>query len=664
MKLQTLVIENFGPYRERQKIEFPDSESANIMVVFGENMAGKTTILNAIRWTLYGKALDRSSDPIDLADLANKKERQKGNWKIRTKIEFTVGDKKYELRRVAKPHDLVGTPTDSGDFDVTTYLREEGNVIDAEKTEKKINDFIPEEISRFYLFDGELLQEYEQLVESDSRKSSKIKNDIEKLLGVPSLEAGRDDLKSLLNDARRKQEKATDHLDVVKGSVERQNKLQEEIDTLEESLEKLKKKNEERRNKIEEIRSELNTIEEAKFYKNERERLKNEIKKLENNIEDERLRYFRSLRKCWKDLIQPQVSVIRRSLKKHKNKKEERLKKIGKIQERIENIQEALDEKCPVCHSTPGSEHQESMRRELGELKATIEDGIDTSSQSHGVSLSDIDKIKGRNYIDDAIGYQNSIDQYVLQKRRNASKVEEIDEKMKNHSINKVVELESKKEKYTRLIGKDEGRIEEIEDKIDQKEDKLNQITKQITENPEARKHKATRAVSVYNDLYQCFKKSIDRLRDRLREWVEEKATETFLELTTDSTYQELEINSNYGLSIVDSSGDQVLNRSAGAEQVVALSLLTALNKTADQPGPVVIDTPFARLDPNHRRNVLEYAPQMAAQIVFLVHAGEIDPDGGLDPVAERVGKRYRIDRKDSAESEIVPDTGPFDRGP
>jgi DNA sulfur modification protein DndD len=657
MKLQTLVIENFGPYRERQKIEFPDSESANIMVVFGENMAGKTTILNAIRWTLYGKALDRSSETIDLVGLANKKERRKGNWKISTKIEFTVGDKKYELRRVAKPHDLVGKPTDSGDFDVTTYLREEGNVIDAEKTEKKINDFIPEEISRFYLFDGELLQEYEELVKRDSKKSSKIKKDIEKLLGVPSLEAGRDDLKSLLNDARKEQEKATDHLDVVQGSVERQNKLQEEIGTLEDSLENLKDKNEERREKIGEIRSELSSIEEAKSLKNERERLKNEIDELESKIESERLKYFRSLNKCWKDLIQPQVSAIRESAEKKKNKEEKSLKKIGKIKERIEIIQKAIDEKCPVCNNKPDSEHRESMRRELGELKATIEDGIDTYQQENGVSISDINKVEGRNYFKDAINYQNNIDEYVLQKRRNESKIEEIDDKMKNHSIDKVVELESKKEKYTKLIGKDEGKIKDIEEKIDKKEDKLNQVTKQITENPEARKHKATRAVSVYNDLYQCFKKSIDRLRDRLRQWVEEKATETFLELTTDSTYQELEINNNYGLSIVDSSGDQVLNRSAGAEQVVALSLLTALNKTADQPGPVVIDTPFARLDPNHRRNVLEYAPQMAEQIVFLVHAGEIDPDGGLDPVAERVGKRYRIDRKDSSESEIIPDT-------
>ena len=31
----------------------------NILVIFGENMNGKTSLLNAVRWALYGKARNR-----------------------------------------------------------------------------------------------------------------------------------------------------------------------------------------------------------------------------------------------------------------------------------------------------------------------------------------------------------------------------------------------------------------------------------------------------------------------------------------------------------------------------------------------------------------------------------------------------------------------------
>ena len=42
---------------------------AGVMLVFGANMRGKTSLLNAIRWALFGRALDRHSRDIDLIDI-------------------------------------------------------------------------------------------------------------------------------------------------------------------------------------------------------------------------------------------------------------------------------------------------------------------------------------------------------------------------------------------------------------------------------------------------------------------------------------------------------------------------------------------------------------------------------------------------------------------
>ena len=171
---------------------------------------------------------------------------------------------------------------------------------------------------------------------------------------------------------------------------------------------------------------------------------------------------------------------------------------------------------------------------------------------------------------------------------------------------------------------------------------------------PEVKKQKITREVEIYEELTNIFIESIELLRERLRKKVESIASTTFLELTTEKTYKRLDINENYGLMIIDRDNRPVPIRSAGAEQIVALSLLTALNKTADKPAPVVIDTPFGRLDPKHRSNILHYVPNMANQVVFLVHEGEIEKDKGLAPISSHVGAIYEISRVSSSYSQLL----------
>jgi DNA sulfur modification protein DndD len=113
--------------------------------------------------------------------------------------------------------------------------------------------------------------------------------------------------------------------------------------------------------------------------------------------------------------------------------------------------------------------------------------------------------------------------------------------------------------------------------------------------------------------------------------------------MTTQKAYRGLAINKNYGLTILDELGQPVALRSAGAEQVVALSLIDGLNRTGRAAGPIVMDTPFGRLDLNHRDNILSYLPTVTSQFVLLVHSGEIRPDTDLDAIAARVGAQYHI---------------------
>jgi len=65
---------------------------------------------------------------------------------------------------------------------------------------------------------------------------------------------------------------------------------------------------------------------------------------------------------------------------------------------------------------------------------------------------------------------------------------------------------------------------------------------------------------------------------------------------------------------------------SAGEKQIFAVSLLWGLAKTSGRPLPVIVDTPLARLDGDHRRNLItNYFPYASHQVLVLSTDTEVD---------------------------------------
>jgi DNA sulfur modification protein DndD len=195
--------------------------------------------------------------------------------------------------------------------------------------------------------------------------------------------------------------------------------------------------------------------------------------------------------------------------------------------------------------------------------------------------------------------------------------------------------------------------IEIVAKNIDTAKKELAIIARTLQNIPSARASRSTAMVEISSSLERIFSESIERLRDRLRKHVEDRASEAFMSLTTQKSYSGLEINKNYGLKILDERGGHVTVRSAGAEQIVALSLIDGLARTGRAAGPVVMDTPFGRLDLQHRDNILRYLPTTTSQLILLVHGGEMRRPQDLEPVASRIGASYEIKEVNSRHSKI-----------
>src|SRR5207245_5475016 len=98
------------------------------------------------------------------------------------------------------------------------------------ESQTEINRLLPKTISRFFLFDGELLNEYETLLADSGTQASTIKESIEHILGVPSLLNGIADLHLNLKEAGRRQQKQASKVHAAKALADNGARLDADID--------------------------------------------------------------------------------------------------------------------------------------------------------------------------------------------------------------------------------------------------------------------------------------------------------------------------------------------------------------------------------------------------------------------------------------------------
>ncbi|MFP2896377.1 AAA family ATPase [Corallococcus sp. 4LFB] len=187
LRLKRLEVEGFGPFADQQVIEFPNRPG--VTVIYGENMRGKTSLLNAIRYAFFGTVVGRGSRARRLHTISNRELASDGQYGFNVALKFDFDGAEYELFRECTPR--VKVPARDEDYSIQVLLRKGNATLGPQEHEKALQQIFPSEVSRFFLFDGELLQEYEELLINESAAGHRISEAIERILGVPILKRGR-----------------------------------------------------------------------------------------------------------------------------------------------------------------------------------------------------------------------------------------------------------------------------------------------------------------------------------------------------------------------------------------------------------------------------------------------------------------------------------------
>lgn len=634
-------------FRGSQRVDLAEN-SANITIIFGENMHGKTSLLNAIRWCLYGAALNRQGKAIRTQDLININALRDGDRNASVKLYLNVNNKNYELEREIQF--LSNGPSER------KSLRIDGRLIDGGKIEQEIESVLPEQISQFMLFDGELLRNFENLVVAEgSAQATGIKNSIEETLGIPLMRTLFEAAEIVEKEYKKKSKDQFAKNTQFQLITQKIGELDLILETLVDEQRTLRDSIQNYNAELSLLSDELHDSEQALRLidrrKDKKTRL-NDLKSRLNQAQEEMKSYASDL---WLEPLRNAVVPIQKSYNEQLQAISEQERERSAKTLELLKIENSLSQSvCSTCGSSLSSEKIMSLNRELNELKDALLNFGDFNEMNFNLmtKLKSLDLCpeiicKTENY---RARKENTIelDRDILDLE---NEIYNIDQQLKGVDEVTSVTTRSKYDAVLKEIAVAENKLNECVVKIGEAESEQKSLEKspdfqKLTEGSDIIS-KLERA----EEIKETLRNAIVLYRDKMRSDVEARATVTFKQLTTEPTFERLEINESYGLNLIV-DGLRV-NRSAGAEQIVAMSLIEALNYNGRRTGPMIMDTPVGRLDNKHRKNILGYLPKVVTQLAIFAHSGELEEDSTLIDNT-MIGARYKIQRNGTFEAELI----------
>lgn len=656
MIITQMKIVNFGPFREEALIKF-EKGGHGVHIIRGNTGQGKTSIFRAINWALYGEVRDRKNVAIPPSSLMNISLARRDIHQFFVHVLFTHEGHEWSIRRKMEAKKNSDKEYING---MRVDVIRDGQPLS--NGQQEINRILPPDVSRFFFFDGEMLGEYEELLSNESSAMKKIRNSIEQILGIPIIKTAKEDVL----EVKKKYEQERSRLLRKYGDLsyeklaEDLKKANDDIEITEESIKKLGVQLDTVNEEIRRIKRRLGEIDGVRKLIDEKSTLEREISSLESNIEKEQENMKTLTSELYRSVLCDLALDVVSSLKhKHEIIMGRYDKKKG-FEHDLKKLEKSIKNNiCPTCNRVfeAGLEDQlkldiESLKQQIDELTEIPEPDLSYTVGANKLEKMTQDLVEAEDFRTIETAIYNFETEISTKRSRIFQIKDELGESSEEEIKSLTIELASN--------GKEQGRLEQIilikKARLSGYKEGKMKIEQEMRRIPMHEIVEINGFIDVLEQLSSIFEASIDTYREMKRKEVQEVATRIFKKIAEKESFVRLEINENFGLSIVTDTGIKLNKgewRSAGEEQIVALSLIGALNKCSNVSAPVFMDTPFGRLDPNHGRNILSYLPEMSEQIVLLVTDREFRKEDER-VLAGQIVTDYRVKHLSSDEGSII----------
>lgn len=631
MILKSLELKNFRTYKGPELVNFAQGDK-NVTIILGNNEVGKTTIMNAITWCLYGVE-------------HYKKEGKEPIWSKSTAYDMNTGDEEYveviitmddsKGREVKFFRRLDFYKNDAGQVkasDQSFDIYIDDSIVTFEHT--YLNKHLPEKIREYFLFDGEQLEKY------FTGDTTNVKKAVYKLSQLNLL-------KNIEKHISYREDDFIKELDRLNPSlgreIARENKLNKQLEKLQERVKEITTNINRWEITIKNLEEELSTYgEDPDKLISLRKKLDNQLKKEDKNIRDKEKEYNKFLLsntpKIYSLNYLNKVKVICADLEE---------KGFIPAEFKKEFLEYLLERSECVCGAdlSEGSEAYLKMK-ELCDRTDTA-----TNISEH------VNRLLGRvnGLINDfPTGFQKlvidknqEIDDLKQQRSETAKKIIDIDEKLSADDQKEVSSIQNDLDTYRKLIKDNSEKKGSITNQISTINDNLIEISKRIEKekSKDATRSDLQQSIDFCKEIKIETKRLYDVLEKDIQMKLQRLTSEEFEKMHWKEFYEGVSIDKDYNVTIHKKGGDIEPNDlSKGGQLILALSFMTALNSLSGFELPIIIDTPMGRLDEPIKKNIGRSLPDYTRgkQVTLLVTGSEYS-DEFKRGIREYVGKEYTL---------------------
>ena len=681
LRIKNIELKNFRPY-EDVTVEFSQDKKKPFTIIEGNNSAGKTSLINAMYWCLYGKEQflnDGVGKPIPNQNILNK---VKVGDACESSVTITINDDKgpkyqitrnLECRRINDGKEKKQDIDAAGQIDtgISTFISQSFNqrssrgdwdpTDDPERFIDKVSKFLPENLSSFVIFNGEILNSFFQ-----TENSEKIKDGIEKVSGLPITEKSIEHWGILAKQYSRK---------AAKSSGPSATFLQEKLENKEKTLEKMSKDI----SVLEKNITEFNDNAKQLQIEVEKHPLKAlEVLKEQQFSEETNRKQYETFAIKQKDfrttyIVDNFARILLKSATTHTSKllKESEVK--GETPPPIKKffLEDLIKHRKCMC-GTEFDENSDEMKK-LSELKERVKNSplVDISFEGKETLINMEEKLDSKTILEKLTEQREEENKFEAAFRASTEKVNGTIEKLKEYDEVKIRKFSVSLEK---MRGAKELANQDLQLKTSQKqalELEIKGLEGQVS--AETGTTEVTKKWSMKQNLSEMAQSTLNQIREELltdiREKVQDRTEEIFKKLITRHwQIEKIEIDENYKIRVIDTEGvDNLKTLSAGQTLYLALSYIAAVREVTDTNYPMIIDSPFGRVSGIERVSAAEDLPLYLpdTQITLLVtnteYNAEIEKDlqtgKHIASIKDTLKKNKRVGKEMKLVLEKISDT-------
>jgi len=643
VRMVELNIENYRPYYLMNTFDFSVDPKKNFNVIIGGNGHGKTSIMDAISWCMYG--IEQHKSGIHELDLVNDKIKNESeiNDIITTSVEILFGENdrvEYRFLRsmdYRKTSDDTFAPVLGGSKFSVKVIDERDNVSDYPYPETAVNWIFPSKIKHLFKFDGEQLKNF---FERDN--SNKTKQAIKDITQINKLESVTSRINRVLKEYKPKKSssKEIEDLDAcdaglklkLAGFEENQRKLQEEYSAVETEL-----------NSVEGKLKALGDVNIDALTERQKT-LDTTIKKFQAEITDTKKEKF-------SHILQSLPNIFCYQILDQANKKIEQKYESGELPSDIKEgfVKKLLEKHKCICHTElkEGSQSRKNVEEYLKLVPLSkYEDKIRHGQQNIGMRINSVNT-----FLEQRKLYETKLidlEERLAEANEESKRVQSL---FKNTNVENAKSLISQQTAYrndlsrlTRDIGNIEGKIEATKNDITEVELDIKKLTRlQIKDEVSREKYEIGSQIADFITNLQ------ETLLKELKNDIEHQTNSIFKQCLIEPRVDRVVITDDYECKVIDKKGNNLYSDlSEGQKESLAAAFIMALRKDSGFDSPIIFDFPFGRMDNNLRIETITSLNKVLSdvQVIFLLIEGTEFRELERKLMSDHLGSLYQLQKQ------------------